>query len=91
MVRNCRPVSLTSIIGYMFESIIKDEITIHFGKINIIKAGQWHYESRIILDRFVRNLEDVMGSVRRGEPVDVVYLDFYKGLDKVDIRSRCIN
>ena len=81
---NCRPVSLTSIIDKTLESIIKEEIVDHLGKLNIIKPGQHDsMKGKSFLTNLLEFFEDVTGRVDRGEPVNVVHLDFQKVFDNV--------
>ena len=81
---NYRPVSLTSVIGKMLQSIIKEEIARHLD-INcpIGKTQHGFMKGRPCLTNLVEFFEDVTSSVDNGKPVDVVYLDFQKAFDKV--------
>ncbi|XP_078083661.1 uncharacterized protein LOC144503028 [Mustelus asterias] len=81
---NYRPVSLTSVVGKMLESIIKEEITEHLNKNGSIKQTQHGLmKGKSCLTNLLDFYEDVTSAVDRGEPVDVVFLDFQKAFDKV--------
>ena len=81
---NYRPISLTSQICKLFESIIKDEATIHLTKHQLINKTQHGFMSgRSCLTNLLEFLEDVTKVVDDGHPVDVIYLDFQKAFDKV--------
>eukprot|EP00061_Rhincodon_typus_P006633 g27472.t1 len=60
---NYRPVSLTSVIGKILESVVEDEIA------EYLEVHDFSGE--------------VMSKLNKGEPVDVIYLDFQKAFDKV--------
>ena len=81
---NYRPVSLTSVVGKLLESVIKDGIAAHLESGEIIGQSQHGFtKGKSCLTNLVEFFEDVTSSVDRGEPVDVVYLDFQKAFDKV--------
>jgi len=81
---NYRPVSLTSIVGKLFESIIKDNVVDHLDKHNLIKSSQHGFtKGRSCLTNLLTFVDSVTKSVDEGNPVDIVYLDFAKALDKV--------
>ncbi|XP_055502086.1 uncharacterized protein LOC129703542 [Leucoraja erinacea] len=74
---NYRPVSLTSVVGKLVESVIKDGIAAHLESGEIIGQSQHGFtKGKSCLTNLIEFFEDVTGSVDRGEPVDVVYLDF---------------
>jgi len=81
---NYRPVSLTSVVGKMLESIIKEEIARHLD-INcpIGKTQHGFMKGRSCLTNLVEFFENITCAVDNGEPVDVVYLDFQKAFGKV--------
>jgi hypothetical protein len=81
---NYRPVSLTSVVCKIFESIMKEEIVRHLEQHNLILQTQHGFlKGRSCLTNLLTFLEDVTRSIDKGIPVDVIYLDFAKAFDKV--------
>ena len=79
-----RPVSLTSQVCKVMESILKDSIVSYLERNNIIADSQHGFRSqRSCLTNLLYFLEVVTGKIDEGHPVDVVYLDFSKAFDKV--------
>lgn len=81
---NYRPVSLTSIVCKIMESIIKDNIMLHLLKFSLRKASQHGFMS---LKSCQTNLIDYLNTLTKlvdeGYDVDAIYLDFAKAFDKV--------
>ena len=81
---NYRAVSLTSAVGKILESIIKDFIAEHLESSGRIRQSQHGFmKGKSCLTNLLEFFEDVTSRVDKGEPVDVVYLDFQKAFDKV--------
>lgn len=81
---NYRPISLTSIIGKIFESIIKDSIARFLKENNLIRDSQHGFTSeRSCLTNLLDFIENVTRELDNGNCVDVLYLDFAKAFDKV--------
>ena len=81
---NYRPVSLTSIVCKILESVMKDSIFEHLEQHNLIKGTQHGFLSgRSCLTNLLMYLEVVTKHVDDGLPVDTIYLDFAKAFDKV--------
>src|SRR5579872_4976179 len=81
---NYRPVSLTSIIGKIFESITKDSLVAHLNRHKLIRNSQHGFtRNRSCLINILSFMESVTLNVDEGNPVDIVYLDFAKAFDKV--------
>lgn len=81
---NYRPISLTSLVGKMLESIIKDNILQHLVKFKLIFDSQHGFsKGRSCLTNLLDFMEDVTKNLDEGKPVDVIYLDFAKAFDKV--------
>ena len=84
MAANYRPISLTSKIGKILESIIKDNIVNHLEKFNLIRDSQHGFrKGRSCLTNLLDFMETVTQYLDVGQPVDLVYLDFAKAFDKV--------
>ena len=84
---NYRPVSLTSLICKIMESILKDSILDHLNKFSLINDSQHGFsKGRSCLTNLLVFLEEVTYSLDEGNPVDVIYLDFAKAFDKVPYR-----
>ena len=81
---NYRPVSLTCHCCKMLEHIIKQEIVIYLENNNIINNSQHGFrKGRSCLTNLLEFVEYVANYIDKGEPVDVIYLDFQKAFDKV--------
>jgi hypothetical protein len=81
---NYRPISLTSQICRLFESIIRDSIVDHLENNKLIRDSQHGFRrGRNCLTNLLIFLDKVTSMVDDGEDVDVVYLDFAKAFDKV--------
>ena len=82
--QNYRPISLTSIICKILESLIKDEIAKHLEKFELIKSSQHGFtKGRSCLTNLLEFFDDMTRLLDSGKPVDVIYLDFAKAFDKV--------
>lgn len=66
---NYRPLNLTSVVGKMPESITKEEITNHLGKLNINKPSRHGFlKSKLHLGNLLGFFEDVTEIVGKGNP-----------------------
>jgi len=81
---NYRPVSLTSQIVKVVESVLRDAIVNHLEKFNLIKQSQHGFRKGYsCVSNLLSFLESVTASVDAKQNVDTVYLDFAKAFDKV--------
>ena len=81
---NYRPVSLTSYLGKILESILKEIIVGHLLSHSLINTSQHGFlPKKSCLTNLLEFLEYITDAVDRGKPVDVIYLDFQKAFDKV--------
>ena len=81
---NYRPVSLTSVICKLLETLIKDHMVEFLVKHNLINTSQRGFlKARSCLTNLLCFFEEITNWVDDGSPVDVVYLDFQKAFDKV--------
>ena len=84
---NYRPVSLTSHVCKVLESILKDNIVNHLNRFQLINGTQHGFtKQRSCLTNLLEYLEFVSDYVDQGYPIDVIYLDFQKAFDKVPHR-----
>ena len=82
--QNYRPISLTSIVCKILESLIKDEVVRHLDRFKLIKDTQHGFtKGRSCLTNLLDFFEEVTSILDSGQPVDVIYLDFAKAFDKV--------
>eukprot|EP00061_Rhincodon_typus_P016801 g45200.t1 len=80
---NYRSVSLTSIVGKSLESIIEDEIAEYLEVHSKIGLSQYGFiKRRSCLANLLPFFEGVTSISDKGEPVDVIYLDFQKAFHK---------
>ena len=81
---NYRPVSLTSVSCKVLESILKDRIMDHLENNNLLSATQHGFRGgKSCATNLIEFLNEITAAVDKGEPVDVVFLDFAKAFDKV--------
>ena len=81
---NYRPVSLTSQVCKVFESLVRDKIVNHLESHQLLRESQHGFRrGRSCLTNLLSFLDKVSGIVDDGECVDVIFLDFAKAFDKV--------
>ena len=84
---NYRPVSLTSVVGKLLESIIVDKLAGHLEGNNLLKNSQHGFRRRrSCLTNLLEFFHEVFTEHDRCKAVDVVYMDFQKAFDKVPFR-----
>ena len=81
---NYRPISLTSVVVKVMESVLRDAIVGHMRSQNLFSEAQHGFvPGRSCTTQLLCQLEDWTESMDKGEPVDVIYLDFKKAFDSV--------
>ena len=81
---NYRPMSLTSVVCKLLETLIRDHMVEFLGKHNLINTSQHGFlKARSCLTNLLCFFEKITTWVDDGSPVDVVYLYFHKAFDKV--------
>ena len=81
---NYRPVSLTSVVRKLLETLIRDHMVEFIVKHKLINTYQHGFlKARSYLTSLLCFLVEITKWVDDGSPVDVVYLDFQKSFDKV--------
>eukprot|EP00061_Rhincodon_typus_P016830 g45248.t1 len=81
---NYRPISLTSDVSKILESIVKDEISEYLKMYSKIGQSQHGFiKGRSCLTNLLEFFEEITSRVGQGEPMDVIYPDFKKAFDKV--------
>ena len=81
---NYRPVSLTSVVGKLLESIVKENVVQHLDKFNLINSSQHGFTTgRSCLTNLLDFLENATKELDEDKALDLVYLDFAKAFDKV--------
>lgn len=81
---NYRPVSLTSQVCKIFESLLKDSINNHLVINDLMSQSQHGFmKGKSCLSNLLEFLEDITAKIDNGAPVDVIYLDFSNAFNKV--------
>ena len=81
---NHRPVSLTSVICKLLETIIRDHMMEFLIKHKLKKpVSAWVPKRKVMPNKCVMFFEEITKWVDEGSPVDVIYLDFQKAFDKI--------
>ncbi len=81
---NYRPVSLTSVVCKMLESIIRDKVISHMDRNNLFCKDQHGFLSgRSTVTQLLESLEEWTALLEDSEGVDVLYCDFQKAFDSV--------
>ena len=81
---NYRPISLTSQICKVLESILRDNIVNHLSTHTLLLKSQHGFtKGKSCLTNLLSFLKDVTKAIDEGKPLDVIYLDFSKAFDKV--------
>ena len=81
---NYRPISLTSIICKILESIIRDKLVAHLEKYKLIQNTQHGFrKNRSCLTNLLEFYHKLFNYHDNTKAIDVIYLDFQKAFDKV--------
>ena len=81
---NYRPVSLTAILCKVLESIVRDEIVVHFKSNNLFSSKQFGFLSgRSTVFQLLKVLDIWTDILDQGGTLDMIYCDFMKAFDKV--------
>jgi len=81
---NYRPISLTSVICRLLETILKNNILDHLLDNNLIKSSQHGFlPHKSCTTNLLEFLETATSAVDQGDAMDVLYLDYAKAFDKV--------
>ena len=84
LAENYRPVSLTSQVCKVFETLMRDIIVKHLEEHQLLRDTQHGFrKGRSCLTNLLTFLDKVSGCVDEGESMDVIFLDFAKAFDKV--------
>ncbi|CAM4388385.1 unnamed protein product [Lepidochelys kempii] len=84
---NYRPVSLTSVLGKLVEKIVKNKIVRQIEEHKLLHKSQHGFcKGRSCFTNLLEFFEGVNKHVDKGDPVDIVYLDFQKAFDKVPLQ-----
>ena len=85
--KNYRPVALTSHLVKIFEKVIRTKLVSHLDEHNMMNPNQHGFRAgRSCLSQLLQHYDAVTQLLEDGQNVDVVYLDFSKAFDKLDIR-----
>ena len=81
---NYRPVSITSIICKLMESIVRDQIVDHMLKNNLFSLKQHGFvPNRNCMTNLLTCMEIWTRMIEEGLPIDIIYTDFAKAFDRV--------
>ena len=84
---NYRPVSLTSVVWKVLETLIKDQLRTHLNTYKLSNGSQHGFiKGSSCLANVLEFYEAVSDWVDEGKAVNIVYLDFKKAFDKVPHR-----
>jgi len=85
--KNYRPISLNCHLSKVMESIVRDVITQHLTKFNLILSSQHGFRrGRSCVTNLLAFLDKVTSYNDDKESVDIIFLDFAKAFDKVPHR-----
>ena len=84
--KNYRPVALTSHLVKVFENVIRTHLLSFMECHQFFNSNQHGFRGgHSCLSQLLNHFDKVTWFLEHGKPVDVVYLDFTKAFDKVDI------
>ena len=81
---NYRPISLTSVVCKMLETLIRDKLVSHLEENYLLKNTQHGFRNkRSCLTNLLDFSYDILNQYDESKAVDIIYLDFQKAFDKV--------
>ena len=88
-LENYRPISITSVISKIMESIVRDAIVAHLMKHKLLTDDQHGLvPGRNCMTQLLLGMEDWTSLIERGETFDIIYTDFAKAFDSVHMKGR---
>ena len=86
VAKNYRPVALTSQLSKVFEKVVRRFLVSFMEANTLLNPTQHGFRAgRSCLSQLLNHFDTITHHLERGRGVDVVYLDFAKAFDKVDI------
>ena len=86
VAKNYRPVALTSQLSKVFEKVVRKHLVAFLDEHHLLNATQHGFRAgRSCLSQLLNHFDTITHHLEQGSGVDVVYLDFAKAFDKVDI------
>ena len=84
--KSYRPVALTSQLIKTFEKVVRRHIVAFMEKHSLFNISQHGFRmGRSCLSQLIEHLDHVNNLLEQGKPVDVIYLDFARAFDKVEL------
>ena len=84
LFENYRPISITSIVCKLMESIIRDKVLDHMVSNNLLSKKQHGFVPlRNCMTNLLLCMEDWTEFIEDGHPIDIIYTDFAKAFDRV--------
>ena len=84
--KNYRPVALTSQLSKVFEKVVRKHMVSFMDEKQLLNPSQHGFRAGLsCLSQLLAHYDTVTAHLEEGRGVDVVYLDFAKAFDKVDI------
>ena len=81
---NCRPISLTSVVGKLMETIIRDKLVTFLKENILINNSQHSFRNKhLCFTNLLDFYNDVFNISDETKSVDIIYLEFQKAFDKV--------
>ena len=91
LCNNYRPVSLTSVVCKVMESIIRDHVMSHMLTNKIISTSQYGFiHKRSAVLQLLQILDEWTMTMDQGKCIETVYLDFQKAFDTVPHRRMMV-
>ena len=85
--KNYRPVALTSHLSKVFEKIVRNSLVSFIEKHNLMNPNQHGFrKGHSCLSQLLQHQDNITALLEQDFNVDIIYLDFSKAFDKLDIR-----
>jgi len=82
--KNYRPITLTSTVGKILESLVRDSLLDHLNQNSLLNNTQHGFvPKRSCISQLLSVMEDWTSAIQHGFHSDVIYLDFSKAFDTV--------
>ena len=84
--KNYRPVALTSLLVKVFEKVVRRHLVAFLEETQQFNPSQHGFRGgRSCLSQLLEHFDRITRLMEEGKTVDIIYLDFAKAFDKVDI------